>query len=108
MSKDNFNQINFNYNLDKLNFGKIKKELDIIPQIIRNHNKIGLRACISASNIYSHKNICITNNSNKDIFEFENRNIYKFISFIYLTKSKLNLFKTLYYLHLIQFISQFK
>jgi len=76
MSKDNFNQINFNYNLDKLNFGKIKKELDIIPQIIRNHNKIGLRSCISASNIYSHKNICITNNSNKDKFEFENRNIY--------------------------------
>ena len=90
MSKDNFNQINFNYNLDKLNFGKIKKELDIIPQIIRNHNKIGLRSCISASNIYSHKNICTTNNSNKDIFEFENRNIYNIKSHnpVTLKKSK--------------------
>ena len=76
MSKDNLNQVNYNYNLDKLNFGKIKKELNIIPQIIRNHNKIGLRSCISASNIYSHKNPCITNNSNKEILELENRNIY--------------------------------
>ena len=76
MSKVNLNQVNYNYNLDKLNFGKIKKELNIIPQIIRNHNKIGLRSCISASNIYSHKNPCITNNSNKEILELENRNIY--------------------------------
>ena len=76
MTKDNLNQVNYNYNLDKLNFGKIKKELNIIPQIIRNHNKIGLRSCISASNIYSYKNPCITNNSNKEILELENRNIY--------------------------------
>ena len=76
MSKDNLNQVNFNYNLDKLNFGKIRKELDMIPQIIRNHNKIGLRSCISATNIYSHKNIFISNNSNKEIFELDNRNIY--------------------------------
>ena len=72
MSKEN--QINCSYNLDKLNFRKLKKELDIIPKIIRNHNKIGLRSCISASNIYSNKKICITNNSNKETIKIENRN----------------------------------
>ena len=71
MSKDN---LNYKYNLDKLNFSKIKKELEIIPQIIRNHNKIGLRSCISASNIYNQKKTCITNNSNKEFMEIEGRN----------------------------------
>ena len=71
MSKDN---LNCKYNLDKLNFSKIKKELEIIPQIIRNHNKIGLRSCISASNIYNQKKTCITNNSKKELMEIEGRN----------------------------------
>ena len=66
MSKENKIQINCNFDFDKLNFKKIKKELDVIPKIIRNHNKIGLRPCISASNINNHKNICFTNNSTKE------------------------------------------
>ncbi len=74
MSKDNKNQINCNFNFDKLNFKKIKKELDVIPKIIRNHNKIGLRSCISASNIYNHKNICFANNSAKEINDKRHRN----------------------------------
>ena len=74
MSKDNKNQINCNFNFDKLNFKKIKKELDVIPKIIRNHNKIGLRSCISASNIYNHKNICFANNSAKEINDRRHRN----------------------------------
>ena len=74
MSKENHKQIN--YNLNKLNFGKIKNELKIIPQIIRNHKKLGLHSCLSASNIYNNKYISITNNSNKDLNENENRNKY--------------------------------
>ena len=34
MSKENKIQINSNFDFDKLNFKKIKKELDIIPKII--------------------------------------------------------------------------
>lgn len=77
MSKENLKQIN--YNLNKLNFGKIKNELRLIPQIIRNHKKIGLHSCLSASNIYNKKFISINNNSNKEINENgnENRNKYK-------------------------------
>ena len=77
MSKENLQQIN--YNLNKLNFGKIKNELRLIPQIIRNHKKIGLHSCLSASNIYNKKFISINNNSNKEINENgnENRNKYK-------------------------------
>ena len=77
MSKENLKQIN--YNLNKLNFGKIKNELRLIPQIIRNHKKIGLYSCLSASNIYNKKLISINNNSNKEINENgnENRNKYK-------------------------------
>ena len=74
MSKENKIQINSNFDFDKLNFKKIKKELDIIPKIIRNHNKIGLRPCISASNITNHKNICFTNNSTKEINDKRHRN----------------------------------
>ena len=74
MSKDNKNQINCNFNFDKLNFKKIKKELDVIPKIIRNHNKIGLRSCISASNIYNHKNICFAGDSTKEINDRRHRN----------------------------------
>ena len=86
MSKDN---LNHKYNFDKLNFKKIKKELDIIPQIIRNHNKLGLRSCISASNIYNTKNICITHNSNKETNEIEYRNNYNPIQkMVSLKKSK--------------------
>ena len=77
MSKENLKQIN--YNLNKLNFGKIKNELRLIPQIIRNHKKIGLHSCLSASNIYNKKFISINNNSNKEINENGNeyRNKYK-------------------------------
>ena len=74
MSKENKIQINSNFDFDKLNFKKIKKELDVIPKIIRNHNKIGLRPCISASNINNHKNICFTNNSTKEINDKRHRN----------------------------------
>ena len=45
------NTINTNYNVEKLNFGKIKKELDTIPKIIKNHNIIGLRPCFSMTDI---------------------------------------------------------
>jgi hypothetical protein len=45
------NTINKNYNIEKLNFGKIKKELDTIPKIIKNHNIMGLRPCVSMTDI---------------------------------------------------------
>ena len=45
-----------NYNIDKLNFNKIKKELEIIPKIIKNHNKIGLSPCFSMTDISNNLN----------------------------------------------------
>ena len=54
MSKHSLNKNN--YNIDKLNFKKIKKELEIIPKIIKNHNKIGLSPCFSMTDISNNLN----------------------------------------------------
>ena len=56
MSK-NTSKIIYNYNIDKLNFGKIKKELESIPKIIKNHNKIGLRPSFSMTDIQNNDQI---------------------------------------------------
>ena len=63
MSRPSSNQISYNYNIDKLNFSKIKKELETIPNIIKNHNKIGLRPCISMTDIYNNEHINNTSNN---------------------------------------------
>ena len=60
MSRPSSNQISYNYNIDKLNFSKIKKELETIPNIIKNHNKIGLRSCIyKLTNTHVFRVLCI-------------------------------------------------
>ena len=63
MSKYSSNLIsnNYNYNIDKLNFTKIKKELETIPKIIKNHNKIGLKPCFSMTDLHNNNN---NNNNN--------------------------------------------
>ena len=67
MSRYSKNLINNNYNVDKLNFTKIKKELESIPKIIKNHNKIGLRSCSSMTDIYN-------NNLNEKKYFEQNQN----------------------------------
>ena len=67
MSRYSKNVINNNYNIDKLNFTKIKKELETIPKIIKNHNKIGLKPCSSMSDIYK-------NNLNEKKYFEQNQN----------------------------------
>ena len=66
MSIPSSNFYNYNYNIDKLNFSKIKKELDTIPKIIKNHNK--LRPCLSMADINNNDKINISNNLNEDLF----------------------------------------
>ena len=65
MSRHFSNQLNSNYNVNKLNFNNIKKELETIPKIIKNHNKIGLRKCSSMTEI-NNNDPNISNNLNKD------------------------------------------
>ena len=65
MSRHISNQLNYNYNVDKLNFNKIKKELETIPKIMKNHNKIGLRKCSSMTDI-NNNDPNISNNLNEE------------------------------------------
>lgn len=65
MSRHFSNQLNCNYNVDKLNFNKIKKELEAIPKIMKNHNKIGLRKCSSMTDI-NNNDPNISNNLNEE------------------------------------------
>ena len=65
MSRHFSNQLNYNYNVDKLNFNKIKKELETIPKIMKNHNKIGLRKCSSMTDI-NNNDPNISNNLNEE------------------------------------------
>lgn len=65
MSRHFSNQLNCNYNVDKLNFNKIKKELETIPKIMKNHNKIGLRKCSSMTDI-NNNDPNISNNLNEE------------------------------------------
>ena len=65
MSRHFSNQLNCNYNVDKLNFKKIKKELETIPKIMKNHNKIGLRKCSSMTDI-NNNDPNISNNLNEE------------------------------------------
>lgn len=65
MSRHFSNQLNCNYNVDKLNFNKIKKELETIPKIMKNHNKIGLRKCSSMTDINNNEPN-ISNNLNEE------------------------------------------
>lgn len=51
--------------MDKLNFNKIKKELETIPKIMKNHNKIGLRKCSSMTDI-NNNDPNISNNLNEE------------------------------------------
>lgn len=51
--------------MDKLNFNKIKKELEAIPKIMKNHNKIGLRKCSSMTDI-NNNDPNISNNLNEE------------------------------------------
>ena len=62
MSIHSSNYINSNYNIDKLNYSKIKKELESIPKIIKNHNKI--RPCLSMTDLYNYDQINSSNNLN--------------------------------------------
>ena len=41
---NNNNNINIQYDIDKLNFKKIKKELQSIPKIIKKNSKMGMRS----------------------------------------------------------------
>lgn len=65
MSRHFSNQLNYNYNIDKLNFNKIKKELETIPKIMKNHNKIGVRSCSSMTDINNNEQN-ISNNLNEE------------------------------------------
>ena len=65
MSRHISNQLNYNYNVDKLNFNKIKKELETIPKIMKNHNKIGIRKCSSMTDI-NNNDPNISNNLNEE------------------------------------------
>ena len=62
MSKNSSN-LN-NYNIDKLNFNKIKKELETIPKIIKNHHK--LKSCFSMTDIHNHEQDNSYNNLKDD------------------------------------------
>ena len=73
MSIHSSNYINYNYNIDKLNYSKIKKELESIPKIIKNHNK--LRPCLSMTDYNNHGQINNSKNLNlKDDLYLKNSN----------------------------------
>ena len=95
MSIHSSNYINYNYNIDKLNYSKIKKELDSIPKIIKNHNRLRPSLSLTDFNNYNQ----INNRNNLDINDLNdiqnNKNIsqkslsYKKPSYNNIYKNKL-------------------
>ena len=90
MSRHFSNQLNNNYNVDKLNFNKIKKELETIPKIMKNHNKIGIRKCSSmtdinnndpniSNNLNEESDIEIINNFGQNLKSFSNKKSSSFL-----------------------------
>ena len=97
MSIHSSNYINSNYNIDKLNYSKIKKELESIPKIIKNHNKI--RPCLSMTDLYNYDQINSSNNLNlndnlylKNSNNFPTKNILSQKSLSY-KKGSYNIYK---------------
>ena len=76
MSIHSSNYINYNYNIDKLNYSKIKKELDSIPKIIKNHNRLRPSLSLTDFNNYNQ----INNRNNLNINDLNDIHNYKNIS----------------------------
>ena len=95
MSIHSSNLLNNNYNIDKLNFNKIKKELETIPKIIKNHNR--LKSCFSATDFYNNEENNSNNNLNDyDLFIKNEYNQNKNNSLSYKKSSPFNNLKNIY------------
>ncbi len=95
MSIHSSNLLNNNYNIDKLNFNKIKKELETIPKIIKNHNR--LKSCFSATDFYNNEENNSNNNLNDDDLFIKNEyNQNKNNSLSYKKFSPFNNLKNIY------------